>query len=226
MQSIPLDDTRDPHGDPICKIPMPSSLSQMMLNSQGRIQPQVAEEAREKHANGDRHQKHTDLAAEMHIGWLATRGVTARSVPLTTVEIMGLPDQDITDTASGKFYLERTLLTPPGVSWSVESLSSALLQITQLKGITHLVTNTLCSVTFILNQLDVDTKGDKIASTVNAQLVVHTNTLMQKAQEVTAQINKAAAEAVALVAVKVDTAVNEITRAFTTITAATLLGNS
>ena len=99
---------------------------------------------------------------EKHVGWPAMRGVTAGSGPLTTVEMTGLPDQDIVAAASGNFCLQHTLLIPPGELWSVETLSATLLQITQLKGITFPVTNILCSVAFVLNQLDVDMKGDKI----------------------------------------------------------------
>ena len=123
------------------------------------------------------------------------------------------------DAASGKAYLKCTLLTLPGESWTAESLASTLLQVTQLKGITQPVTNALHSVVFVLNQLDVDVKGDNIALSVKAQFTTYTETLISRTNEAANLINKIAAKATKLISLRVDAAMLEITKASTSIKA-------
>ena len=54
---------------------------------------------------------------------------------LTGDVIRDLPGQEIGDMEAGKHYLERTLLTIPGAPWTVGTLSTAVFQVTQYKGV-------------------------------------------------------------------------------------------
>jgi hypothetical protein len=99
-----------------------------------------------------------------------TRGTATEPGILTCEEIKDLPGQEIMDMEEGKLYLECMLLTVPGMPWMVESLSTAILQVTQYKGMTRQTTNTLRSIAFVLEQPGDDIRGDRIASRVREQL--------------------------------------------------------
>jgi len=69
-------------------------------------------------------------------------------------------------------YLDSTLLTVPGVPFTVETLVGALFQISMLPGIKGSWTNTnaVRSVAYILAGLDMDEKAAAIAEVVADQL--------------------------------------------------------
>ena len=219
MQNNAPEGTGERHVTTAHTAQMPTNLSPMKLNSQGHLQPHMVEEPRPKQADIDKRKKQADPVVEKRAGRPATRAAAAGTGTLTADEITALSDQDITDAASGKAYLKRTLLTPPGESWTAESLASTLLQVTQLKGVTRPVANALHSVAFVLNQLDVDAKGDNISQAVKSQFTAHAETLISRTNEATSLINKTAAEATKLISLRVNAAMLEVTKASTSIMA-------
>ena len=56
-----------------------------------------------------------------------------------------------------------TTLTIPGAPWTIEAMAMAILQVTQYKGMSRQATNTLRSIALVMEQLDDDARGDRIA---------------------------------------------------------------
>ena len=74
---------------------------------------------------------------------VTTRGAMANPETLTGDVIRDLPGQEIGDVEAGKHYLEQTLLTIPGVPWTVGALSTAVFQVMKYKGVLHQAVNAL-----------------------------------------------------------------------------------
>lgn len=152
-----------------------------------------------------------------------TRGAEVN--PLTREEIVDLPDQDIMDAEEGKSYLEHVLLTVPGESWTIDTLSTSLLQVTQLKGVTRPINNALRAIALVLTRLDRDEKSEKIAVQVNTHMSEQAEGLLAKAREASTVIDKAAANATASIAHSVAeataSAVQDIRAATSSVTTST-----
>ena len=91
-----------------------------------------------------------------------TRGMATEPEALTCKEIKDMPGQEITEVEGGKLYLECTLLTLPGAPWTTEAMATAILQVTQYKGMLRKATNVLRSIALVMEQLDDDVRGDRI----------------------------------------------------------------
>jgi hypothetical protein len=105
------------------------------------------------------------------------------------------------------------------------AMSTAILQITQYKGISRQTANALRSIAFVLEQMDEDSKGDRIADRVKAQLEGESSMLAAKIRDAETAISntRAEMEAAARTARKVTedamAAVLSIQAATTTVTA-------
>ncbi|KAF8508953.1 hypothetical protein JB92DRAFT_3120373 [Gautieria morchelliformis] len=171
------------------------SMAQAKLDAQGRIQPRAATgPAREKQTEP---LKRSENPAEKRAPATraATRGAVSDQETLTGEEIRGLPGQEISDIDAGKLYLERTLLTVPGAPWTVGALSTAILQVTQYKGIPRQAINALRSIAFVLEEVEDDARCERIVSQVREGLAAEGNALSAKILEATALIDKATAAA-------------------------------
>lgn len=193
------------------------------LDNQGRLQPRTADKS--KQPEPERSTKLSEPAAEKKgsTGRPVTRGAEVN--PLTREEIVDLPDQDIMDAEEGKSYLEHVLLTVPGESWTIDTLSTSLLQVTQLKGVTRPINNALRAIALVLTRLDRDEKSEKIAVQVNTHMSEQAEGLLAKAREASTVIDKAAANATASIAHSVAeataSAVQDIRAATSSVTTST-----
>ena len=121
----------------------PPIMAQAKLDTQGRIQLRAAASPpKEKQTEpakraGNSTEKKTPMAR------VTTRGAMANPETLTGDVIRDLPGQEIGDMEAGKHYLEQTLLTIPGMPWTVGTLSTAVFQVTQYKGVLRQAVNVL-----------------------------------------------------------------------------------
>jgi len=65
----------------------------------------------------------------------ATRSTEVEGPSADRKEIESLPGKEVFDASGGITYLESTLLTVPGVPYTVDALVSALFQVSMLPGI-------------------------------------------------------------------------------------------
>jgi hypothetical protein len=171
------------------------TLAQTKLDSQGRIRQKTPTNQTE--GKQSEREKETDPPVEKrpHTSRPTTRGTATELEALAREEIRDLAGQEIKDSEGGKLYLERTLLTIPGAPWTTEALTTAILQVTQYKGMTRQTTNALRSIAFVLEQLGDDIRGDRIADKIKAQLAIEGDALTAGMKEAAALVDKATAVA-------------------------------
>ena len=167
-------------------------LAQTRLDNQGQIRQKTPSgQEKEKQAECE---KETGLAdAKRPItAQPTTRGTATEPEAFTHEEIRDMPGQEITEVEGGKLYLERTLLTILGAPWTIEAMAMAILQVTQYKGMSRQATNTLRSIALVMEQLDDDARGDRVADQVEERLAVEESMLVERMKEAVALVDKAA----------------------------------
>jgi hypothetical protein len=106
-------------------------------------------------------------------------------------EIREMPGQEIANQEEGKSYLECTLLTVPGVYWTIEAMSTTLLQVTQFKGIPCQAINALRSIAFVLEQVEDNARCARIATQVKESLAADRVGMVTQLEEAAALVSKA-----------------------------------
>ncbi|KAF8518177.1 hypothetical protein JB92DRAFT_3113124 [Gautieria morchelliformis] len=170
-------------------------MAQANLDTQGRIQPRTTiSTTKEKQPEQT---KRVEVLGEKRVqaGRPATRGAAQDPECLTREEIRDLPGQEIRDSDEGRIYLERTLLTVPGASWTTDTLSTAILQVTQYKGVPRQAVNALRSIAFVMESIEDDTRYERVMCRVKESLAAEGNALSIKVAEATEMLDKATAAA-------------------------------
>ena len=104
-------------------------MAQTKLDTQGRIQPRVAAGLAKE--NQVEPTKRTENPNEKRVAATGptTRGAVAGAVVHTRDEIRDHPAQEIVDVEGG------TSLTIPDAPWTIDTLSTTVLQVAQYKGL-------------------------------------------------------------------------------------------
>ena len=151
------------HATTTARITHAPILAQARLDNQGQIRQKTPSQ-QEKEKQAEREKETGSAAVKRPItAWPTTRGTATEPEALTHEEIRDMPGQEIIEVEGGKLYLEHTLLTILGAPWTIEAMATAILQVTQYKGMLRQVTNELRSIALVMEQLDDDARGDRIA---------------------------------------------------------------
>src|SRR5882672_2653318 len=121
-------------------------------------------------------------------------------------EIESLPGQEVTDAVKGAEYLEATLLTVPGVPYTVDMFVSVLFQISMLPGVkgSWANTNAVRVVAFILAEIELEDKSKAIADTVVESLSGQLDSARQEVSAVVLDLKTTVAEAAAAAKAQVE----------------------
>jgi len=115
---------------------------------------------------------------------------TKRAPPkLTTSEIIAL-NNEVTNVASGKKYLERTALTTKGRPYTLDAISEILLHTTQLTGVSLPVQTAIRAIAFILEEKTINETADVIALQVTAAISPHIARLQDTEKKLTKQTDE------------------------------------
>ena len=120
------------------------------------------------------------------------------------------------------------MLTIPGAPWTVGTLSTAVFQVTQYKGVPHQAVNVLRSIAFVLEAIEDDVRSERLAGQIKESLAAEGNvlsaniieamTLIAKATtavETAAKVSSQIAEDAAEVIQKIQSASNTVTSSAT-----------
>ena len=175
------------------------AMAQAKLDAQGQIQPRTAASTM-KEKQPEQAKRLENLGEKRaQVGRPATRGAVQDPENLTREEIRDLPGQEIRDSDEGKLYLEHTPLTIPGVSWTTNTLSTAILQVMQYKGIPQQAINVLRSIAFVMENIEDDVRYERVMCRVKESLAAERNALSIKVVEATEMLDKTTAVADAMV---------------------------